>query len=244
MRSPIAICLASLVLTMNCQPASEKNNAAYDNTSPQIVGQMRKVMREGELGPVIDLDTISNSQHLYGIGPVEYLSGEILILDGKGYHSTVKDDIVVVTETMKMKAPFFGYARIEKWKEVKMPDTIVTLRQLELFLLKNSVKESRPFFFKVSATLDSAHIHVMALPKGAKVTSPQEAHALGRRNFQLADKKAELLGFFSTEHQSVFTHHDTFVHIHLLTDDLKNMGHLDALSIRKGTARLFLSQSQ
>jgi acetolactate decarboxylase len=45
------------------------------------------------------------------------------------------------------------------------------------------------------------------------------------------DKPAEVLGFFSTRHQTIFTHHDSFLHMHLITTDKKWMGHLDELTI-------------
>lgn len=242
MKNAVIVFLFMMGSFAGCEQTARKNAATSAGTAPQIAGEMRKVMREGELGPVIAIDTISNAAHLYGLGPAEYLSGEIMVLDGEGYLSTVKDGAIEVTETLNIKAPFFGYARIESWKEVDIPDTIASLKQLERFLTENTSQEMNPFFFKVTATVDSANFHVMALPKGTPITSPQEAHTLGRKDFQVQGKEAELLGFFSTEHQAVFTHHDTFVHIHLLMDDLKEMGHLDALWIRKGTARLFVPQ--
>ena len=60
-------------------------------TAPQvkIVGQMKDVMKKGKLFGNINLDTIENKEHLYGLGPIEYLTGEILIIDGKSYQSNV-----------------------------------------------------------------------------------------------------------------------------------------------------------
>ena len=43
---------------------------------------MKNVMWKGELHGNLKLDTISNKTNLYGLGPVEYLAGEILIIDG------------------------------------------------------------------------------------------------------------------------------------------------------------------
>ncbi len=37
----------------------------------------------------------------------------------------------------------------------------------------------------------------------------------------------DIVGFFSTEHKTIFTHHDTFMHLHLITKDKLMMGHLD-----------------
>jgi acetolactate decarboxylase len=49
-----------------------------------------------------------------------------------------------------------------------------------------------------------------------------------------------MVGFFSTEHQAVFTHHDTFMHLHLMTEDKKQMGHLEELRFKPGQMRLLL----
>ena len=75
----------------------------------KIVGEMKNVMWKGQLYGNIKLDTITNKTNLYGLGPLEYLSGEILIIDGKAYKSTVVSDTTMkVEETYDIKAPFFA----------------------------------------------------------------------------------------------------------------------------------------
>jgi acetolactate decarboxylase len=44
-----------------------------------------------------------------------------------------------------------------------------------------------------------ATIHVVNLPKGTKVTSPEDAHK-GEQKFTLQDRDVDMIGFFSTEH--------------------------------------------
>jgi acetolactate decarboxylase len=77
------------------------------------------------------------------------------------------------------------------------------------------------------------------LPKGTKVSSPEEAHQ-GQVNFEIKNEQSDLVGFFSTAHQSIFTHHDTYIHVHLITADRQKMGHLDKVIFKKGTMKLFL----
>ena len=225
-----------------CMTPAKVNRAAGKEatTAPTIVGEMRNVMQKGQLRGVIDLDSLSHTDHLYGLGPVENLAGEIMILNGIGYKATVKDGSIAVVETFKMKAPFFGYATIEAWTGTVLPDSVTTFVLLEQFLSENSDQISQPFFFRLTATIDSARIHIMDLPEGAKISSPQEAHALGKKPFTLTNQDVELLGFFSTAHKSIFTHHNSLVHIHLITRDKKQMGHLDDLNIRSGNAILYL----
>lgn len=216
------------------------SKAQQTTNEVKIVGEMKNVMWKGQLYGNINLDTIANKTNLYGLGPVEYLTGEILIIDGKSYKSTViSDSTMKVEETYDIKAPFFGYANIAKWTERTLPDNIQTIQQLEQYLDKETKSLSRPFMFKLSGTVEEATIHIVNLPKGSKVSSPDEAHK-GQQNYELKNEQSEIVGFFSTEHKAIFTHHDTFLHMHLITSDKQKMGHLDKVLLKKGTMKLYL----
>lgn len=207
-----------------------------------LIGQMKDVMWKGELFGKISLDSLSNREDMYGLGPVDYLSGELLVLGGKSFKSTVTSDSSMrVEETFDVKAPFFAYSFISGWKSQALPDSIQDIRQLEQFLFKLSTSSKEPFLFKISAKIDSARIHVVNLPAGSKVSSPQDAHQ-GQVDYLLKDESVDLLGFFSTKHQTIFTHHDTFVHLHLITGDRQKMGHLDEVNFRKGSVVLYLPE--
>jgi len=206
----------------------------------RIVGAMKNVMKKGELFGTINLDSLSNKTHLYGMGPVEYLTGEITVVDGRAFKSTIQSNgEMKVEETFEVKAPFFGYTQIEKWEERPIPDSVHTIQQLENFLNASTRDRLRPYFFKLKGEVDFAKIHVVNLPKGSVVHSPEEAH-VGQANYSIKNKNAEIIGFFSMEHQTIFTHHSTFVHMHLITDDLLQMGHVDELTIFSQGIRLFL----
>jgi acetolactate decarboxylase len=215
------------------------------NTKPtkndiKIIGEMKNVMWKGQLYGNINLDTIANKENLYGLGPVEYLSGELMIFDGKAYKSTVLTPTTMkVEETYKIKAPFFGYVNINKWKEQNLPDSIQSISQLETYLDNITKFAKRPFMFKLSGIVETAKIHIVNLPKGSKVSSPDEAHK-GQINYDIINQQANILGFFSTEHKTIFTHHDTFLHMHLLTNDKTKMGHLDKVFFGNGSIKLFL----
>ena len=205
-----------------------------------IIGQMKNVMWKGELFGNIALDTIANKTSLYGMGPVEYLTGEIMIYDGKTYKSSVlTDSTMKVEETDKIKAPFFAYSTIPEWKKTQLPDSIQTIGQLEMHLDRISKSSARPFMFKLNGSIETARIHIVNLPKGTRVSSPKEAH-MGQVNYELKNELADIVGFFSTEHKTIFTHHDSFLHMHLITVNRSKMGHLDDVLFRKGTMKLYL----
>lgn len=215
--------------------------AQTSNPAVKVIGEMRSVMWKGQLQGTIDLDTLSTKPHLYGLGPVEYLAGELLLLDGKAYRSTVVSSTeMAVEETFQVKAPFFSYTEIAQWKEQKLPPSVRTIKQLESYLDYLTKSAPRPFFFRLVGTAETAEIHVVNLPKGATVSSPNEAHQ-GKTTYPINNESVEILGFFSTAHQAIFTHHDTFLHMHLITQDRKKMGHLDQLLLKKGSTTLYLA---
>jgi acetolactate decarboxylase len=206
----------------------------------KIVGEMKNVMRKGELHATIDLDTIADKAHLYGLGPVEYLKGEIMVYEGKAYKSTVvSDSTMLVEETFDIKAPFFGYANVPNWIEQALPENIETIAQLEVYLNETTQNATRPFMFKLTGTVVSANFHIVNLPDGTKVSSHEDAHQ-GMVNYQVQNEDCEIIGFFSTEHQTILTHHDTYLHMHLMTSDRQKMGHLDGVTFKKGAMKLYL----
>ena len=225
---------------MSCNLATKETNTEATETYSdiKIVGAMKNVMWKGELGSSIDLDTISDKNGLYGLGPVSYLTGELLINNGKSYVSKVTSDSTMsVEKTFNTSAPFFVYGNVTEWNEMDLPSNIKTIQNLEKFIDDKTTDFKRPFAFKLSGQVSSAIIHIQNLPEGTKVSSPDEAHQ-GQTNYHIKNDDAEIIGFFSTEHKGVFTHHDSFLHMHLITKDKSKMGHLDELEIGEMTLYL------
>ncbi len=218
--------LLSSLLIFSCNSSKKKEKPTHQEI--HIVSAMKEVMWKGELQGKINLDTISNKKGLYGLGPISYLSGEILINDGRVYTSKVTSDSTMqVLKTSKVEAPFFVYGNVTHWKEVELPPEIINLQTLESFIDKTMKARETPFVFKLKGEVNSASIHIQNLPEGKKVSSPKEAHQ-GQVTYHLENEEVEIIGFFSRKHQGIFTHHDSFTHMHLITSDEKKMGHLDA----------------
>ncbi|HIA36005.1 MAG TPA: alpha-acetolactate decarboxylase [Flavobacteriales bacterium] len=231
----------TVIILISCNSIGKKPETIIENQSiVQVVGAMKNVMWKGELAGTINLDTINDKNGLYGLGPVEYLTGELLIIDGKSYVSAViTDSTMAVKETYQVKAPFFVFANQTEWDVENLSSDIKTIKELEEFIDKKTLDFKRPFVFKLKGQVNNAEIHIQNLPKGTKVSSPEEAHQ-GQTNYSLENSDVEIVGFFSTEHKGVFTHHDSNVHMHLITTDRKKMGHLDKVLFGSGTVRLYL----
>jgi acetolactate decarboxylase len=219
-------------------PAAQPAPPASDTIT--ITGAMRDAMWKGEIYGKIAPDTLADKRYLYGIGPLEYLRGEILIWDGQPYLSSVAENGgIAMAQTWQFKAPFFAHARISDWSEVPLPDSVRNLAQLQQYLDQTTRSMRRPFFFRLQGRIESANIHIVNLPPGTAVRSPKEAHQ-GKKDYTLRQESVQILGFFSTAHQTIFTHHDTFLHLHLMTADRQKMGHVDEVLFEAGAMMLSL----
>ena len=177
---------------------------------------MKNVMWKGELSGTIKLDTISHKKGLYGLGPESYLTGELLINNGQSYVSKVtSDSTMTVEKTFDVSAPFLVYANVTEWNEIELVSNIKSIKDIEKLVDEKTTEFKRPFAFKLTGKISKAIIHIQNLPKGTKVLSPKEAHQ-GQTNYELKDEEATIIGFFSTEHKGVFTHHDSNIHLHLI----------------------------
>ena len=215
-------------------------SAFAQTPTPIVVGAMKNVMWKGELQGIIKPDTLSYTAGLYGLGPIAYLKGEILVLDGVVYTSYVKDaNTMLVKANAKVSAPFFAYSNISEWTEVYIPSSVKDLTTLEAFLNQHFSSVDVPFFFKLEGEINRADIHIVNLPEGSTVKNPQEAHQ-GQVNYKLSKGPCTLLGFFSRKHKTVFTHHDTFLHIHLMTAEKDKMGHLEQVDFQSDQMKLFV----
>ena len=205
-----------------------------------MTGAMRNVMWKGQLYATIQIDTISHQKNLYGLGPLEYLTGELMVVDGKIYRSVVVNNKTMKTEEVATaKAPFFVYSNQAAWETVSLPSSVKDLKELEKFIDDKAMNVDEPFVFKIEGKVEYADIHLVNLAKGSIVKSPDDAHK-GQVNCQVQQTDVQIIGFFSRKHQAVFTHHDTFMHLHLITNDRKMMGHLDDFKMEPSQLKLLM----
>ena len=78
---------------------------------------------------MIKTDTINNI-NAYGLGPIEFLKGEILLYKGKTFISKVKDSLSLdVKEVNLSKAPFFVYTDDSELKEIDLAKNNYSLKK-------------------------------------------------------------------------------------------------------------------
>ncbi len=209
-------------------------------------GALKNVHQGLDFSGKIDLAPLADLPHLYAVGPLENLQGEVTIWDGKPLISRVvevsKDDRVKVDSSLVGKACFLVYGQAQSWKESKL-DSSLTAKQVDQVVkdaaTKYGINTDKPFPFLIEGVAKSARYHVMNRTESAPPTPGSESHEKSKVRFTLQDTPVSILGFYSEHHQAIFTHHSSFVHMHVKAADDKIAGHLETIDLEPG-ARLFL----
>ena len=189
---------------------------------------MRNVMWLGDLKGKISTDSL-NSNTAYGLGPIEYLKGEILLFEGQTYVSKVIDSLQhKVEQTTSSRAPFFVYSKASDLKEINITQEVFSLKSTENLIDSLYSDYELPLLIRIDGLFDVITVHSVNLAEGSTVSSPDQAHQ-GLTKYQYENVSGSLIGFFSRKHKAVFTHHDSFFHAHFISDDRDILGHVDAI---------------
>lgn len=203
----------------------------------EFKGALKNMMHKGDLSAKASLSDYKNIEHLYALGAIENLKGEVLILDGKPSNTMVINNALEFDNTFDKKACLLVYASVSKWKSISIPDKIITYEQFEKHIAKtakkNNIDITKPFPFLIEGTAKSFDWHVINWKDGDTKHSHEKHIASGLQG-TITDTKVNMLGFYSDSHHAIFTHHTTNMHIHVKTTDNKLAGHVDGLTLGKG----------
>lgn len=204
----------------------------------RFVGSQRETIMLGRRGGRFDLRTLRARPHLYGLGPIEGLTGEVTIVDGRPSLARVgPDGVVRVEEGFDADVPFFVWAEVlGSWRTAPMPDAVRSYAELEAFVGEagRAAGLTRAFPFTVTGVPARVDLHVVNLAPGAP--SGTAAHGEGQANLSLARRRATLVGFWSSEHAGVFTPMDSRVHVHVQDAGNDLSGHVDGVDLAGGMA--------
>lgn len=206
----------------------------FNITIPEVkvAGALSNIMMDGNLSAHINLDTL-NRMHLYGLGPVAGLKGELIIIDGTVY-STYKEGNDLVNQQNKISlAAMLVYSKVEKWKEISLQTVVTSYAELEDLVKqtaqKNGYDIEKPFSFKIKSSPLKTFYHVIDWKSGKEHT--MDNHKQFAYSGTLANETVMLLGFYSALHKGIFTHHTTNMHVHILNEKSGTAGHLDDIQI-------------
>lgn len=207
------------------------------------VGSMSNMGKEN-FAPHINLDTISTKSHFFGMGPLGRMQGEVTVVDGKPFGASVNEKGEgVVQENWAIEAPFFVYANVAKWRKYAFSADIKNLDDLQKAVAQiaqqNGFDLQQPFPFRLTGTIASLTTHIV-MPRSPEVVGYQANKK--QADYDLVKQKGELLGFYSEKHQGIYTHKDSFIHVHFVSKDQKTMGHVDKINDTNPTLTLYLPE--
>jgi len=217
----ILLALSLTLLLVSC-------NNLHKTSSIEVVGQMRDVMWKGDLAGKISTDSLSDP-NAYGLGPIEYLSGEVLLFEGQTFISKVIDSAVHrVTPVTAVKAPFFVYSKESHLNSISVSPLELSLKSTEELIDALYLDYDKPLLVRIDGVFKKITVHSVNLPEGSSVSSPDQAHK-GLTQYSYENLSGSIVGFFSRKHKAIFTHHDSFLHAHFISDDRSVMGHVDSV---------------
>jgi acetolactate decarboxylase len=203
--------------------------------SLSYLGSQRQTILTGDRAVHLDLLTLKGRPHLHGIGPIQGLTGEVTIVDSRPSLARVgADHLVHVTESYETGVPFFVWAEVSTWQTQELPVDVRSYAELEKFVgeagARAGLTQAFPFVMTGPAELIDFHI-VNATPD----TPPgMEAHKKIQIPFELHGQDVMFVGFWSGQHQGVFTPMGTNMHAHFQTLDNKVSGHVQGLKLAHG----------
>lgn len=225
--------LLTIISITDCETTENQPN----NFKVEYAGALKNMMHQGDIDAKMDLASFERKEHLYAIGAIERLKGEIQIFDGKPFNTIVSDSNLTVDSTFTKKATLLVYTYVNKWKSIDIPDEILTYDQLESYIgqtaEENQINTEEPFPFLIEGTPKSFDWHVINWKDGDMEHS-HEKHITSGLHGTIKNRPLEILGFYSDSHHAIFTHHTTNMHLHVKTLDNKIAGHVDNLTLGEG----------
>ena len=192
-----------------------------------------------DIGPNVDLAEVNRNPHLYALGPVAGLKGEITVADGQVFVSKANGQKPIVTIDPNVKSVFLVYASVPGWRSVDIPESVRTEKDLATFVESQLPRDTRSAF-RVEGNALTARYHIQNYKGSAKALT-HEAHDAAKVFLELTNVPVELVGFFTNREGDggSFVHMGQTTHIHIISKDRKQMGHLESITLGPG-AKLLL----
>lgn len=197
-------------------------------------GAMMKV-RQGNLSAAVMLDTLPQA-HLFAIGPVEGLRGEIFVWDGRAFKAGILEESqkpYVEKVPDSLKAIFLVYANVPEWDTLILNDPLPSMQVLEIQVAKaahqHGTDTSKPFPFLLFGKVAKGLGHIQWFDSTTTAITPTVGDD-SKKFYPIENQKAQFVGFYSHHHRRIYTHHDAFMHIHYRLYTKYHAGHLDEVA--------------
>ena len=189
-----------------------------------------RVVHAGDTSGKVSLQQFAGKEHLYAVGPVAGLDGEVTAIGGKFYIARVRHGEIKTDDNLSTSASFLVWSEIAAWKPsvplgVQVGNHTQLEQLLEALALQAGMDITKPFPFKLDGVFDSIDYHILVPQSHAQAHG---GHRDGAKKMSAKKTEATMIGFFSKNHEGVFTHRGSFAHLHVVERN-GNSGHVDDL---------------
>jgi acetolactate decarboxylase len=229
----IAITICSL-LALACKPKDSEAVAERTEIVVKSAGKLMEIMHQGNVEAQIALDTIAK-EHLYGLGAIAGLKGELTVIDGQPFVASVDSIGPKIVIDAAAKAALFVYAYVQSWDTLSLigADSITVMIEEEL----KRRSSTDPFPFIILAQPNKLNYHIINFTG----EQPNKSnHKQGALRGGIADQAVQILGFYASNKEGIYTHHGSKLHMHFLGALNALSGHVDSLNITEGPIKLLL----
>src|SRR5438445_11675643 len=103
---------------------------------------MRRMFMAHDIGPNVELGRSKWEPHLYALGPLAGLKGEVTVSDGQVFVSKANGKKPVVTIEPHVKSVFMVYASVPSWRSVDIPESVRNEKDLATFVETQSTRNT------------------------------------------------------------------------------------------------------
>jgi hypothetical protein len=191
----------------------------------------------GDIRGRVALGDLSAAPHLYGLGPLDGLRGEVSIFDSVPSIARIEESVLVTTTSWDARACFLVWAQVATWSDrviaTEMPGLEPIEDQVVALASEWGFDVDRPLPFRIRGSAISTTLHVLDKRDGLPHNSERHEQAKVRRTLERTG--VELVGFYSRHHRAIFTPKEANIHVHLRTEDGRISGHLEAVRLEPGS---------
>jgi alpha-acetolactate decarboxylase len=248
MRIIISLALPAWIFACTPQPSqpdhAQTPQSASEPAAPEVsvYGALRDMFHRNQIGPRVSLGTLLPDSHLYGVGALANLRGEVTIVAGTVYLSYPDDPSSLRTEvvtTTDESATLFVAARVPRWTTLTV-DRTVPFAEIDTVVADlaraagHDLRARIPFVME--GTFNELHWHVIDGTRLQGGGASHHDHLAAAVKLERDQATATLVGFYSQQDQGAFTHMGSRTHIHAVVEgEDVSAGHVDHVVIPAGT---------
>jgi acetolactate decarboxylase len=197
----------------------------------QVVGSLHDVMA-GNFAATISLKELANTPHLYALGALEHLAGEIQIFDGEPMITKRSEEMMSIDRSYNTSAALLVYASVAEWEEITVPPMVKSQGQFEIFLQqqadKAGIDTTKPFPFLLVGGVAKLNWHVVN-GKELSTVSTKQSHMKTGLNGVITHAYVDILGFYDNSNAGNFVHKGSKTHMHFRAQHADVAAHVDSM---------------